>query len=222
MGGWLVVDDTQAVGILGNFPGRRNPYGAGGGGSFRYHGINSPNVWTISSLAKAFGTPLTVVGASAENIGMFEEHSMTTVHCSPPSAALLHAAEYAVRRNRLAGDHLRNRLLRAVLRFRKEMGEAGLELRGGILPKQTLAPRHSRLAFELHDKLLATDVRAVLHRERRDEPAALSFLVTAEHSMDQIVKTRIVMEALLHQGKRSRNELQRKKEDQTDESGIAI
>ena len=43
-GGYLVLDDTQALGILGEAPSRANPYGTGGGGSLRWHGVFGPHI----------------------------------------------------------------------------------------------------------------------------------------------------------------------------------
>src|SRR5205807_5522585 len=40
-GGWVVLDDTQALGILGT-PGHGHPYGRGGGGVARGAGVGGP------------------------------------------------------------------------------------------------------------------------------------------------------------------------------------
>ena len=58
LGGLLVVDDTQAVGIFGRDAAPRQPYGHGGGGSLRMAGLSSPDVLVVSSLAKALGVPV--------------------------------------------------------------------------------------------------------------------------------------------------------------------
>src|SRR5262249_55772568 len=42
--GHLVLDDTQAMGILGESPCSANPYGTGGGGSLRWHGTFGPHI----------------------------------------------------------------------------------------------------------------------------------------------------------------------------------
>src|SRR5215207_90634 len=56
--GYVVLDDTQALGIWGADRNRMEPYGSGGGGSLRFHGLQSPNVILGSSLAKGFGVPV--------------------------------------------------------------------------------------------------------------------------------------------------------------------
>jgi 8-amino-7-oxononanoate synthase len=59
VGGQLVLDDTQALGILGHSPGPDTPYGRGGGGSLRWHQIGAADVIVVNSLAKGFGVPMT-------------------------------------------------------------------------------------------------------------------------------------------------------------------
>ena len=91
-GGYLVLDDTQALGILGEQPSDSNPYGTGGGGSLRWHGVFGPHIIVGSSLAKGFGVPLAALSGSRALIERFREHSETRIHCSPPSVAAIHAA----------------------------------------------------------------------------------------------------------------------------------
>ncbi len=57
-GGLLVIDDTQALGILGRNPGQDAPYGRGGGGSLRRANIQGPDILVGASLAKGFGVPI--------------------------------------------------------------------------------------------------------------------------------------------------------------------
>src|SRR5208283_94679 len=54
-GGWLIVDDTQALGVFGRSPTSDAPYGRGGGGMIARNRIGHPDVLVVSSLAKAFG-----------------------------------------------------------------------------------------------------------------------------------------------------------------------
>ena len=103
-GGYLVLDDTQALGILGELPTRANPYGSGGGGSLRWHGTFGPHIVVGSSLAKGFGAPLAVLSGSRELIDRFRDRSETRIHCSPPSVAVIHAAHRAMQVNRRHGE----------------------------------------------------------------------------------------------------------------------
>ena len=60
-----MLDDTQALGILGEGPTKSNPYGIGGGGSLRWHDVFGPHIIVGSSLAKGFGAPLAAFAAAA-------------------------------------------------------------------------------------------------------------------------------------------------------------
>jgi 8-amino-7-oxononanoate synthase len=62
--GLLIIDDTQALGILGGNPAILHPLGHGGGGILKWFGINNPNVILISSMAKGLGVPLTMIGGA--------------------------------------------------------------------------------------------------------------------------------------------------------------
>jgi 8-amino-7-oxononanoate synthase len=98
--GVVVVDDTQAVGVLG----------PGGGGSLRLHGLErDPAVVIVASLAKGLGVPVCVVAGSSERIGRWLACSETRTHTSPPSAATLSALEHALAIERRHGERLRAR-----------------------------------------------------------------------------------------------------------------
>src|SRR5262249_11433916 len=91
LGGVVIIDDTQALGIFGHSPGVQMPYGKGGGGSLMRAGIQDPRLVIVGSLAKAFGAPIAVLCGSEATVDTFEIHSGTRTHCSPPSAASIAA-----------------------------------------------------------------------------------------------------------------------------------
>ncbi len=185
-GGLLVLDDTQALGILGAEPGPGAPSGRGGGGSLRHTGVHGPEVLVVSSLAKAFGVPAAALCGSIRRVGRFETHSETRVHCSPVSAVVVRAAERALALNRSEGDARRLRLAALVQRFRTGLRRAGIDVVGGLFPVQTLGQVQDGAALALHDRLLRCGVRGVLHRSRKRSPARLSFLIAASHTPAQI------------------------------------
>jgi len=180
-GGYLVLDDTQALGIFGWGPGHDAPYGHGGGGTLPRSSIAGPDVLVISSLAKGFGVPAAVLAAGEIAVRHFEEHSATRVHCSPASAAVVRAAEHALAVNEAYGNELRLRLAGLVQRFRRRAAKVGLSPVGGLFPVQTLAPLSFSAARTLHAGLLRRGVRTVLHRPACRPGAAVSFLITARH-----------------------------------------
>lgn len=182
-GGSLVVDDTQALGIIGRASGPRAPYGSGGGGSLRRHGVDEAHVTLVSSMAKGFGVPMAVLSGSAVKIAQFEAQSATRVHCSPPSFAELHAAERALEENRTSGDVLRLRLVRLVHRFRAGLRAHDVSVAGrSLFPVQTLAARAVPDAPALHRRLRELGVSTVLQRSACGSGATVSFLITACHT----------------------------------------
>ncbi len=180
-GGLLVLDDTQAIGILGAGPGPHAPYGRGGGGSLPWWGLDGADVVTIGSLAKGFGAPLAVLAGSTRFVEHFEARSDTRVYTSPPSSADIHAAERALAINTACGDRLRRRLVTLVRRFRRRLTEAGLAADGGLFPVQTLRLPRGTDAVTLHAQLRAVEIRAVLQRPHGAATPRISFLLTAGH-----------------------------------------
>ncbi len=177
--GCLVIDDTQALGILGRQPSRQTPYGRGGGGTPAWHGLQVPELIVGSSLAKGFGVPLAVLAGSRRVIAGFEALSASRVHCSAPSAAVIAAGEHALAVNRSHGNLLRIRLVQRVRRFRLALQEKGVSVNGGCFPVQT--PSLGAAADQIHAQLLADGIQSVLHQARPGHPAQVSFLITAAH-----------------------------------------
>jgi 8-amino-7-oxononanoate synthase len=186
-GGLLVVDDTQALGILGREPGREPPYGTGGGGALMYLGLaGRDGVIVVASLAKAFGVPLAVLGGAPEFIDRFESHSETRVHCGPPSAAAVVAAARAMAINEADGRRIRRRLASLVARFRSRLGGAGVESIGGPFPMQSVEVGSRQEAWGVQRRLGGLGVRAVpLDRGCRGR-ARVGFLITALHRPEHV------------------------------------
>jgi 8-amino-7-oxononanoate synthase len=184
-GGMLVADDTQALGILGQAPSVRMPYGQGGGGSLRWSGLHAPEALVFSSLAKGFGVPVAVLAGSRAWICKYEEQSLTRMHCSPPSVATLRAAEHAVACNRHDGDARRARLLELVRRFRRELSAASVSMGPGLFPVQTIRAEQGMPASVLHRRLAERGVHAVLHGGAKGQPR-ISFLLTSQHTCSEI------------------------------------
>lgn len=177
-GGLLVLDDTQALGILGckdqeNGP----PYGLGGGGSLRFHSLKGDDIVVVSSLAKAFGAPLATLGSGGRLVSEFARESATRVHCSPPSTAAIRAATRALVLNRVRGDALRLRLAWLIHSFRRSLAGRGWQVGAGCFPVQTLGGPG---AIDAYEALLRLGVQTVPQR------AGLSFVLTARHTHSDI------------------------------------
>jgi len=184
--GLLILDDTQALGILGHSPGRDQPYGLGGGGSLRRCGAGGPDVILVSSLAKGFGVPVALISGAAAVIDDFEARSQTRVHSSPPAAAVIRAAQHALEVNQEQGDAARRRLARLVLHFRRRLADAGLHAAGGLFPVQTIRTPPGVDAAGIHARLLQLGVRTVLGRGRPSGGARIRFLINARHTGQDI------------------------------------
>ena len=173
--GYVVLDDTQALGVLGKQ----------GGGSLRWQDVKSPHVIVGSSLAKGFGAPMAMLAGSASLIRHFEAESDTRVHCSPPSIAALHAAEQALDVNRRYGDRLRRYLVQLVRRLQAGLQAIGLAADGGLFPVQTLRP--AGVAAEvLRGRLLRLGIRTIVVQRCREVGARVAFLITALHRRSDI------------------------------------
>ena len=177
LGGRLVLDDTQALGLLG----------PEGGGSLRRAGDGGPAV-LVASLAKAFGAPLAFVGGPSVDVATIEAEGETRTHLSPPTFADVHAALRALEVNAAEGTARRARLGQVVDRFRRgllALGLSGVGAPGLLLPVQPVPQVPKLPAEELHRRLLAAGIRAILHRSCRGRPQ-VSFIFTAAHQPSQV------------------------------------
>ncbi|PWU11967.1 MAG: aminotransferase class I/II [Terriglobia bacterium] len=184
-GGWLVIDDTQALGVLGRGPSARVPYGLGGGGTMQWLNVRSKQIIVISSLAKAFGAPLAVFGGTRSFVVDFERRSLTRVHCSPASAAAVHAAEQALLFNQHAGDRTRQFLSQLVARLRQKVARA-VRLCGGYFPVQSTPGVSAVPAVTLQERLAAAEIATVLQRDRATGQPRVGMLLTAQHSIRDV------------------------------------
>lgn len=184
-GGTVVVDDTQALGVLGT-PAPGHPYGTGGGGTARWAGIGDARLLIVASLAKGFGVPVAVVAGGQAAVRRYEGRAETRVHCSPPSNAHLHAAAHALTCNETRGDELRRHLAGLVTRFRGLLRVQGIPVTAGLFPVQTIPPQDGLNLREVHRRLGELGIRAVLHRPRCEPGLALSFIVTAAHRRAEV------------------------------------
>jgi 8-amino-7-oxononanoate synthase len=177
---WLVVDDSQGVGLLGARPTPAMPYGRGGGGTLRWSEAEREHVIMIASLAKAFAAPLAFLAGSRSTVEWFERHAETRVHASPCNAAALAAAGAALRANMERGDTLRAQLVAGVRRFREAVAEQGGTLSPGMFPVQATVPAPVAVVRVLDEALRRRGVRAVRLRPRAGL-GQLGFLINADH-----------------------------------------
>jgi len=208
--GKLVIDDTQALGILGKpcdalATALHAPaFGRGGGGSLRACGATGPDIVLASSLAKAFGAPVAMLAGSRELVARFSRHSATRMHCSPPSVAVVRAAERALDVNAARGDALRAVLARRIRQFRMLVARTCASIRGDLFPVQTLGCGGAvgEDAVRLHHALAAAGVRTVLQSPR--DPR-ISFLFSSSHSEADVEHAALALQRCLSDGRRRRS-----------------
>jgi 8-amino-7-oxononanoate synthase len=185
-GGVVVIDDSQGLGLLGERPGPRRPYGSGGGGSLRLHGLAAPEIVVGASLAKGFGVPVAALSGGRSAIRDFTDRSETRVHSTPASVAVLRAAEHALDVNEVRGDELRLHLAGLVARFRDRLRALDLRSGGGRLPVQTPVLPRGADAVELHRALRREGVATVLRNGTAGAPPRITFVLTAGHALAEV------------------------------------
>lgn len=190
IGGLVVVDDTQALGVLGT-PASGRPYGRGGGGIPRWSRLSSPHLIVVASLAKGFGVPVATVAGSGAAIRQYLARSETRVHSSPPSTAHLNAAIAALRINASRGDALRGRLATLVSQFRTGLDTLDVPLTPGLFPVQSTGAGARLDLGAVHRRLGGLGVKTVLNRPRCRRGITLTFIFTAAHrqaDVDRVVR----------------------------------
>lgn len=185
-GGFVVIDDTQALGVLGRQPSKRNPYGLGGGGCLRYTGCYGNDILLIASLAKAFGVPLAAIAGSRGVIESFCRYATTRQHCSPPAASDYFAAARALRLNLLHGDQLRSTLLRRIRQFRTGAVNLGYHVSGNYFPVQTLTSRETACMRIVCRNLKNAGMSFLETRYPGGDSVLPTFIITAAHTADDI------------------------------------
>lgn len=177
--GRVVIDDTQAVGLLGEDPSGTPPYGSGGRGTPRHLGVSDPALLSLASFAKGFGAPVAALLGSLDAVAAYERHSGCRVHSSPPSVAALRALSRALRVNARAGDQLRARLADRIERFKANVLARNLTASASQFPVQPVNGRGLD-PVGAHRALLDAGVRTVLRAGLRGPE--LCFVVTARHA----------------------------------------
>lgn len=173
-GGLLLLDDTQALGVLGG----------DGGGSVPEHGLGGGPVLVGASLAKGFGAPLAALAGPRKMLGGFMAASATRVHCSPPSVAAIAAGRSALETNRKVGRALRERLRERVAQLQAALAERGIGCLGGGFPVQRIVLPPSCDGLAIRRELSLAGIEVLL----QGTPARqiLTLLLRADHSAQQL------------------------------------
>jgi hypothetical protein len=82
-----------------------------------------------------------------------------------------------------------------VRQFRSLLHGSGIAVKGGLFPVQTPLIAD---AAAVHARLEAKGIRTVLHQARKNRPAQLSFLITAEHEPWEIEQAACSLTEIVH------------------------
>ena len=181
-GGLLVVDDTQAAGVLGSRASGA-AFGIGGAGTLRWLGDTPRSVVQVASLAKGYGAPLSISTGSSGFIDAVRSAAMRW-HSSPPTSADLAAADRALTAEP-SNARRRQYLGALVVRLRVGLRRLGLPALGLPFPVVSIpvgAVRGQRLLARLR----GLGIRALLVRARCQPAAALTFAISARHTAADI------------------------------------
>lgn len=173
----LVVDDTQGFGLLGTKPEPAAPYGYGGAGSLARLGCRDRCLVLVASFAKAFGVPLACAGGSESCIDSLRAASTFVYSSSGPDLPSVSCARQALAQNRERGDAARRALAETVRSFRHAARTTG----AGLFPAQRWSFASLQAARQVHQRLLARGIWALLDSTSSRRPAIL-FLLTAQHT----------------------------------------
>lgn len=195
--GMLVVDDTQALGLLGSHPNPAQPYGMGGGGSLRHHNLQDERILLVTSLAKGFGAPLAALSGSREKLAIFRRTSLTRLHCSPPSIPAALTARQALALNSRLGDRTRSCLVGLVRIFRNELLHRGLTPQPGLFPVQSLPLPQRAPVATIQQRIDQAGLQAVFRRCPDRAAPCISFVITARHTPAELSYAAQALSAVL-------------------------
>lgn len=195
-GGYIIVDDTQGLGIFGKKNGKEI-YGTGGGGILKWLNVNSHNTISITSLAKAFGVPVAVISSTKSFITAFKNNSQTTVYSSPASSVHINAGLQALHTNSIIGDCRRQRLFKNITLVKNILNEKGIKTGGGIFPVQSLNFRNPHTANIVFEKLSKRGIKTVLTTGHDRHIQTICFVICYQHNIDELKKLSCSLQHIL-------------------------
>jgi 8-amino-7-oxononanoate synthase len=206
-GGQLIVDDTQALGVVGT-PGEvATPLGQGGGGTLAWFGLRGRHIHAGSSLAKGFGAPLAVLLGGKDTVERIAREGDSRVHTSPPSVVTIAAASAALRANATEGDVLRARLARRIEQFRHGLARIGARASSTLpLPIQNIDLPSVQVARNVLAALDAHGIRALITKTCGGS-VSLSIILTVQHAaahVNRLIEALAVALRLETHGNRTR------------------
>lgn len=187
-GGRVIVDDSLAFGVLGQRLG--GAVFGDGSGTVRWSGLNHRGFVWLASLAKSYGSPVTVITGDEGAIGAVAHHGGNRLHSSPPSAADLGAGLNALAGRRCLGE-LRTRLCRLTRWLRRAFTDLGLPPQGLLFPIVGTRVASSVLARHWWQELAGQNMQLLVQLPRCHPMPVLSAVLRADHrqsDLDRLVR----------------------------------
>ena len=173
---WLVIDDSHALGVLGN----------SGRGSLEIYGLEDPRVVITGSLGKALGTPAGFIAGSHEVLSRIRRRSDVHVGSSAPSPAIAAAGLTALDLLQAEPDRVQ-RLPVNTRRLHQIGRRLGRTLRGSYLPVLPLAIEDDDAGRRAHAGLRGRGIFAPFVRYPGDASSGvLRLAVTSEHTEEDL------------------------------------
>lgn len=184
-GSVLVVDDTQAMGVIGRGATARSPIGPDGSGTLVAAGVaGHPAIIAVASTSKGLGVPITLVAGPRRVVEHLRSRGPTRTHCSQPSAAHIAALGRALDIDDRWGMELRRRLVARIDHFTDRFVATGFRVGGGGFPVLTVDVPRGVDPHRVERRLAGEGVFAiVVGGHRRPQ---LTFVVRADHSPSDI------------------------------------
>ena len=182
----LVVDDSQALGVVGPGSGRARPLGTGGTGTVAAAGLTGDGVTVlVASTAKAYGVPMAFVAGPALVIDRLRTAGPTRTHSSQPSAADVAALHRALDIDEARGDRLRRGLADRIGVFVRAFDGAPVRARPSTFPFVVLDLPAGTDPHLVEEFLRQRRVRASVVRGHHRPH--LAFLIRVDHTGSELV-----------------------------------
>ena len=193
--GLVIVDDTMAFGVLGRRGCASIRPGFGDGtGTPGWCGVGHDRMVWLASLAKAHGSPLTLVTGPTDVVSALRRDGGSRAHANPPTSADVAAAHRSV------VDEAGNAGRRAVLaghvhRLRRRLRQAGAAPVGLPFPLVAV-PMSDGAARRGHRAAAAEGLRTLPLAPRCGGPAALGVLLRSDLTPADVDRTGDVLSAV--------------------------
>jgi 8-amino-7-oxononanoate synthase len=194
--GLLIIDDTQAIGVIGQKSQKKPLYGTGGGGVLPWLNLDYENVLAGSSLAKGFGIPIAVLSGKSSWIQTIRQASFTRMHCSPPTMAQLVTARKVLENNVTEGEVRRHQLHQRIAQFQQYFRMLQPDRSENLFPVQHLRLSKKGAPERWHHYLKRQGIRTLL-TSAHDQETVLTFLLRADHPAEHIKQLAITLNVAL-------------------------